>query len=72
MRPVKRAFLGIIRLYKRTLSPLIGTHCRYYPTCADYIYQAIEKYGIARGVRLGVLRLLRCHPFHAGGLDPVP
>jgi len=72
MRPLKRAFLGIIRLYKKTLSPLIGTHCRYYPTCADYTSQAIEKYGIARGVRLGVLRLLRCHPFHAGGLDPVP
>ncbi|MHB8054548.1 MAG: membrane protein insertion efficiency factor YidD [Candidatus Aminicenantales bacterium] len=64
--------LAVLRLYKKTVSPLLGTHCRYYPTCADYTFQAIEKYGVARGIFLGLKRLLRCHPFHAGGLDPLP
>ena len=69
---MKRLALALLRLYKRTVSPLLGTHCRYYPTCAEYACQAIEKYGLIRGTGLGLNRLLRCHPFHAGGLDPVP
>lgn len=69
---MKRFLLLLIRVYKATVSPLLGNHCRYYPTCSEYMAQAIEKYGPARGVRLGLKRLLRCHPFHAGGLDPVP
>jgi len=69
---MKRLFLALIRFYKKMISPLLGTHCRYYPTCADYTYQAIEKYGLLRGAGLGLKRLLRCHPFHAGGLDPLP
>jgi len=69
---MKRLVLAAIRLYKKALSPFLGTHCRFHPTCADYTFQAIEKYGLIRGARLGLKRLLRCHPFHAGGFDPVP
>jgi putative membrane protein insertion efficiency factor len=69
---MKRLALAVLRLYKKAVSPLLGTHCRYYPTCADYMFQAVEKYGVARGIFLGLKRLLRCHPFHAGGLDPLP
>ncbi len=69
---MKRALLFLVRSYKAVLSPLLGRHCRYYPTCSEYMAQAIEKYGPARGVWIGLKRLARCHPFHAGGLDPVP
>jgi len=69
---MKRVLILLVRMYKATLSPLLGRHCRYYPTCSEYMAQAIEKYGPARGVWIGLKRLARCHPFHAGGLDPVP
>lgn len=69
---MKMFLMAALRLYKKTVSPLLGTHCRYYPTCADYMFQAVEKHGAARGLFLGMKRLLRCHPFHAGGIDPVP
>ncbi|HUT07777.1 MAG TPA: membrane protein insertion efficiency factor YidD [Candidatus Latescibacteria bacterium] len=62
----------MIRLYQLTLSPLFGTRCRYHPTCSAYAQEAVAKYGIFRGALLGVKRLLRCHPFHEGGIDPVP
>lgn len=64
--------LFLIRLYRLTLSPLLGRHCRFEPTCSLYTYGAIEKYGFWKGVWLGMKRFLRCHPFHAGGFDPVP
>jgi len=69
---VKAAVLFLIRLYQLTLSPLFGTRCRYHPTCSAYAQEAVAKYGIFRGALLGVKRLLRCHPFHEGGIDPVP
>jgi putative membrane protein insertion efficiency factor len=69
---MKRIALFFIRVYKVALSPLLGNHCRFYPTCSDYALQAIEKHGLVRGAFLGLKRILRCHPFHAGGLDPVP
>jgi len=62
---------GVLRLYKVALSPFLPSACRYYPSCSEYMRQAVEKYGVARGVWMGVKRLSRCHPFHAGGLDPV-
>jgi putative membrane protein insertion efficiency factor len=62
----------MIRAYQLTLSPLLGNRCRYYPTCSVYTQEAISKYGFFRGTSLGLRRLLRCHPFHAGGIDPVP
>ena len=69
---MKAVALFLIRLYQMTLSPLLGSRCRYHPTCSAYTYEAIEKYGFFRGASLGVRRLFRCHPFHAGGIDPVP
>jgi putative membrane protein insertion efficiency factor len=69
---MKRLFLFLIKVYKKLLSPVLGRHCRFWPTCSDYTAQSIEKYGAGRGLFLGLRRLLKCHPFHAGGVDPVP
>lgn len=68
MRKLIRATL---RIYQVTVSPLLPSACRYHPTCSEYMRQAVEKYGAARGVWMGIKRIARCHPFHAGGLDPV-
>ena len=68
----KRIVLGAIRFYKRFISPALPPSCRYTPTCSEYTLQAVEKYGAVRGLWLGLNRLLRCHPFHPGGYDPVP
>ncbi len=64
--------LFLLRSYKRFISPLLPPMCRFEPTCSVYTMQAVEKYGVARGVWLGVKRLSRCHPFNPGGWDPVP
>jgi len=69
---VKAVALILIRAYQLTLSPLLGQHCRYHPTCSAYASEAITKHGFLRGTALGIRRLLRCHPFHEGGIDPVP
>ncbi|GHT77597.1 putative membrane protein insertion efficiency factor [Spirochaetia bacterium] len=61
-----------IRFYQRVISPHFSAHCRYYPTCSVYAYQAVQKYGMIRGLFLAGKRILRCHPFHPGGYDPVP
>lgn len=61
-----------IRFYQLAISPLLPPACRYYPTCSNYALEAIEKYGAAKGGWLAVRRILRCHPFRAGGYDPVP
>ena len=60
-----------IRTYRLFISPLLPPSCRFTPTCSEYAMQAIEKYGALRGVYLAARRLLRCHPFHSGGYDPV-
>lgn len=64
--------LGLVTLYQRLISPILPPSCRFTPTCSEYTYQAIAKYGLAKGVWLGLNRLLRCHPFHPGGYDPIP
>lgn len=64
--------LGLIRFYQRFLSPMLGSNCRYLPTCSHYAYEAIEKYGVAKGGWMGIKRISRCHPWHPGGYDPVP
>ena len=68
---MRKLIVGVFRLYKVTVSPLLPSACRYYPSCSQYTSQAVEKYGVVRGLWMGVKRLSRCHPFHAGGLDPV-
>ena len=67
-----RLLIALIRLYQLTLSRFVGQCCRFYPSCSAYWIEALEKHGFLRGLWLGVRRLLRCHPFHPGGLDPVP
>jgi hypothetical protein len=62
----------VIRAYQRMASPLLGDSCRFTPSCSHYAIEAIARYGCGRGVWLGLRRLLRCHPFHPGGVDPVP
>ena len=61
-----------IRAYRRWISPLLGSHCRFHPSCSAYTEEAIVSHGLLRGVLLAVRRVLRCHPFHPGGVDPVP
>jgi len=69
---MRRVAILLLRFYKRFISPLLPPMCRFEPTCSVYMMQAIEKHGILRGVWLGMRRLARCHPFNAGGWDPVP
>ena len=69
---MKRLALGLIRLYQLTLSQVMPPTCRFLPTCSQYTYEAISKYGFFKGGWLGAKRLSRCHPFHPGGYDPVP
>lgn len=69
---MKRVLLGIIRLYQYLLSPWVGSQCRFHPTCSEYARQALEDHGAGRGSWLAARRLVRCHPWHPGGFDPVP
>lgn len=69
---VRGATLFLLRFYKRFISPLLPPMCRFEPTCSVYTMQAVQKYGVLRGVWLGMKRLGRCHPFNPGGWDPVP
>jgi uncharacterized protein len=69
---MKKTALLAIRVYQWLLSPLIGRRCRFYPSCSSYTSEAIEKYGVIKGIFLGGKRLLKCHPFHPGGVDLVP
>ena len=69
---MKSGVLWLLRAYKRFVSPLLPPSCRFVPTCSMYLYEAIERKGMLRGLVLGFRRLLRCHPFCAGGFDPVP
>jgi len=69
---MKRLALVLIRFYQKAVSPWLPPACRYYPTCSAYAVEAIERYGFFKGVFLAAKRILRCHPFHAGGYDPVP
>ncbi len=69
---MKTAAMALIRGYQRAVSPLLGPTCRFEPSCSDYAHRAIDRHGLRRGASLAVRRLLRCHPWHAGGWDPVP
>jgi putative membrane protein insertion efficiency factor len=69
---IRGALVLLVRLYQRLVSPLLPPACRFYPSCSAYAVQALERHGAARGSWLTVRRLCRCHPFHPGGIDPVP
>jgi len=69
MKPV---FLLLIRAYKYFISPLLPPNCRFYPSCSDYAHGAVAAHGAVKGAYYGARRLLKCHPYHPGGYDPVP
>ncbi|HAQ50894.1 MAG TPA: membrane protein insertion efficiency factor YidD [Gammaproteobacteria bacterium] len=67
-----KGLIGLVKLYQYIISPLLGPRCRFSPTCSQYMIDAIQRFGVIRGLILGLRRLLRCHPWHIGGHDPVP
>jgi hypothetical protein len=69
---ITRALLLVVEAYRVALSPLLGGHCRFWPSCSVYAEEALRLHGPLRGVRLAAGRLMRCHPFRPGGVDPVP
>ncbi len=69
---MKFLILFLLKLYKAYISPILGQNCRFYPSCATYTQEAIKKYGVYKGMLLGSKRILKCHPFHPGGIDYVP
>ena len=69
---MKRFLLWLIRVYQKGISPLSPPACRFIPTCSQYAAEAIERFGVFKGGYMALRRLLRCHPFHKGGYDPVP
>lgn len=69
---INKPFLLLIKGYQYFLSPLIGTQCRFHPSCSNYAYQAIEQYGLVKGSFFTLKRLLRCHPWAKGGIDEIP
>jgi putative membrane protein insertion efficiency factor len=69
---IKKVCLAIIWFYQNAISPYIKPHCRFRPTCSQYAYTAISRFGALKGSYLSLRRILKCHPFHEGGYDPVP
>jgi uncharacterized protein len=69
---MKKIVLRILKLYKKYISVILPPACRFMPTCSEYTAEAVEKYGVLKGLGLGFKRVLRCHPFSPGGYDPVP
>jgi putative membrane protein insertion efficiency factor len=72
MALIRNFVLFLIRFYRKAISPHFPASCRYYPSCSAYAYEAVQRYGVFRGLTLAIRRILRCHPFHPGGYDPVP
>tara|TARA_A100001011_G_scaffold328218_1_gene352775 strand:+ start:347 stop:574 length:228 start_codon:yes stop_codon:yes gene_type:complete len=68
---IKKILIKTIRLYQLILSPLLGSNCRFEPTCSQYFIEAVEMNGALKGSVMGIKRLLKCHPWHPGGFDPV-
>lgn len=71
-RLVARLLILLVRLYQIAISPVLGNNCRFYPSCSSYMIEAIQLHGALKGLYLGTRRLLRCHPYCDGGIDPVP
>jgi len=64
------ALLALVRCYQLSISPLLGPHCRFHPSCSEYFLHSVRKHGAVRGGLRGIARICRCHPFHPGGYDP--
>jgi uncharacterized protein len=69
---IEAAALGLIKAYQYGIRPMLGQRCRFFPSCSEYTADAIGEYGVLRGSAMGAMRLVKCHPWHAGGYDPVP
>ncbi len=69
---IKKLCILLVKGYQLFISPFLGNNCRFYPSCSQYMIQAIEEFGAIKGIYLGVKRLSKCHPWHEGGIDPVP
>ena len=72
VKSVRKLLIVFIRGYQYLVSPFLGNNCRFYPTCSSYAVEAVEKHGVFKGGWLAIKRLSRCHPYHEGGVDPVP
>ncbi len=68
---MKKGVIFLLRVYQATISPFVGHCCRFFPTCSEYAVEAVETHGIFKGVGMALKRILKCHPFHPGGSDPV-
>lgn len=69
---MRRLLLTSIKTYRYAVSPMLGSNCRFFPSCSDYAEQAIQKYGALKGTALALGRIARCHPWNPGGFDPLP
>jgi|TARA_B100000768_G_scaffold27328_1_gene25557 hypothetical protein len=68
---MRKLVIKMIRGYQLAISPLLGSNCRFHPTCSCYAHEAIDRFGVVKGTYLSIFRILKCHPFHPGGYDPV-
>lgn len=71
-KAIEQSAILMIRTYQKLISPLLGQHCRFYPSCSEYTAQAIKEWGLVKGIYLGSKRIARCHPLNEGGIDPIP
>lgn len=69
---MRRVIIKLIGVYRYLISPFLGNNCRYYPTCSEYAQTSVERFGVIKGSWMAVRRISRCHPWHEGGVDPVP
>ncbi|WP_188205907.1 membrane protein insertion efficiency factor YidD [Alkalibacillus aidingensis] len=69
---MKYIFIVPIKFYRKFISPMFGPNCRFHPTCSSYSLTAFERFGVMKGLYLSIKRIVKCHPFHPGGFDPVP